>query len=548
MRFYGFGSASEPGSSRSRLIVGLLVLVLVLVVWLAWQAAQTMQSNRETANLVLRDYARLVADEYARRTMGEVGFYGYYSGINALRPLSGDDEGFLGLQLWRNGDNDDARWGQLVEFLLLVDTDKDLVRVSGGQNPDADIDQYLRKRATVLAGMPATEPGLVIDHVTLGDRSHTFVLSGAAESNRVFGFKVSRSGLSKWLQQAFEQNPLLPESLAGGAVTNDFVYLRFDDENGQMLFESRPDHDPYLLIQKSIDDAYEGIFESHTISTAIDPAIAGQLVIGGLPQSRLPLLLAAILVTIGLLVAAILQLRREHTLMKLRTDFVSEVSHELRTPLTQIRMFAETLLLERFRSEEKKRRALEIIDRESQRLIHLVENVLRFSDRPGDRRKLKLVDAPLAPLIDRVVMEFRPLADGANATLETMLDPDARSFVDSDALRQILLNLLDNAIKYGPPGQRVQIGLAVVDDRVEISVTDQGPGIPGADREKIWHGYQRLDRERKSAIAGTGIGLAVVRDLVERHGGKSRVEDSTDGGARFVIDFPPPITNPGGLR
>jgi len=217
---------------------------------------------------------------------------------------------------------------------------------------------------------------------------------------------------------------------------------------------------------------------------------------------------------------------------------VSEVSHELPTPLTQIRMFTETLLFERFKTTDDKRRALEIINRESQRLIHLVENVLRFSDRPSDQRELYLVNSHLAPLLESVVNEFQSLTEAAGATVHMKLDPDAVAPVDNDALRQILLNLLDNAIKYGPASQRVQVALTEHPSGIQISVSDQGPGIPRIDRERVWRGYYRLDRERRSAIAGTGIGLAVVRELVARHGGKTWVEESCDGGARFVVEFP----------
>lgn len=134
--------------------------------------------------------------------------------------------------------------------------------------------------------------------------------------------------------------------------------------------------------------------------------------------------------------------------------------------------------------------------------------------------------------------EFRSLTEAAGATVQLKLDPDAVAPVDNDALRQILLNLLDNAIKYGPASQRVQVTLIEHPGRVQISVSDQGPGIPRIDRERIWGGYYRLDRERRSAIAGTGIELAVVRELVARHGGKTWVEEGRDGGARFVVEFP----------
>ena len=541
MGYFRYSRSLGAGASRSRLIIGLLILILFLVLGLAWQANRTMRTHSATATRVLHDYARLVAEEYSRRAMGEVGYYGYYAYINVLRRQALEDSAFPFQVTQGDADSSEARASQLVSYLFFIDVSNTEFHTSGDATPTPGIEDYLRQRAIDLLQQPFPEAGFQFDHVTLDGQSHSFVISKIDETSRIFGFEVNRSALSSWLSQAFEKDILLPKSLAGGAITNEFIYLRFVDDGEHVLFESRHDYEPELLVSKPINDEYEGIFRAHTISAAIDPAIAGSLVIGGLPKSRLPVLLTVIILTVGLLIAAIHQLQREHALMKIRSDFVSEVSHELRTPLTQIRMFAETLLFERFRDADDKRRALEIINRESQRLIHLVENVLRFSDRPGDQRELQLVNSVLAPLIQSVVDEFQPLAESVGVTLHIELDADAVAPIDDDALRQILLNLLDNAIKYGPAKQRVQVTLTRLAGRVQISVSDQGPGIPRSDRERIWAGYYRLDRERRSAKAGTGIGLAVVRELVARHGGRTWVEDGCDGGARFVIELPAPL-------
>jgi signal transduction histidine kinase len=110
--------------------------------------------------------------------------------------------------------------------------------------------------------------------------------------------------------------------------------------------------------------------------------------------------------------------------------------------------------------------------------------------------------------------------------------------VDPDAVRQILINLLDNAVKYGRPPQRVIVNLEAGNARALLSVDDQGPGIPAADRERVFEHFQRLERDRQSAIAGTGIGLSVVKDLVGRHGGRCWVTSGDRGGARFVVELP----------
>jgi signal transduction histidine kinase len=217
---------------------------------------------------------------------------------------------------------------------------------------------------------------------------------------------------------------------------------------------------------------------------------------------------------------------------------VASVSHELRTPLTQIRMFAETLRLDRVRSPEEHKRSLEILDREARRLTNLVENALQFSRSERGTVLLALEEQDLAPLLAEVVQDFAPLLTGTGVAIRTRLEPGVRASVDAGALRQVLLNLLDNAVKYGPRGQELLVELAARAGRARIAVTDQGPGIPERDRERVFRRFERLERERERAVAGAGIGLAVVLDLALRHGGRSFVEDAEAGGSRFVVELP----------
>lgn len=534
------GRGNDPGTvvSRSRMIIGLLILILLLVLGLVWQASVTMRSNRDTATQVLQDYAGLVCDEFARRAMGAIGYYGYYAHINSLRQRFVAGADILAEARGSESEDSDTPGSKLAEYRFLVDPETTEVWFSRPPEMAASIEVHLLRKAREIIGEPAPESGFFIDHTIIEGQAHSFAFARANDPDRVFGFAVDRSSLIDQLQQLFERDALLPSSLAGGEITNEYIFLRFTDHNEQVLLQSRAAYDPSLLAFRHLSTEYEGIFEGYTIAAAIDSAVADSLVIGGLPRSGLPVLIITVLLTVGLLIAAIRQLYLEHALMKMRSNFVSEVSHELRTPLTQIRMFAETLIFERYKSADDRRRALEIINRESQRLIHLVENVLRFSGRNGDQRDLTLSRTSLAPLIQRVVDEFRPLAEGADNSLHVDLDARAEAVIDSDAVRQILLNMLDNAVKYGPPDQLVRVSLKRHGDIIRLSVSDQGPGVPRADREKIWGGYYRLERERHSAIAGTGIGLAVVRELVTLHGGSVRVEDGDDGGARFVVELP----------
>jgi signal transduction histidine kinase len=132
---------------------------------------------------------------------------------------------------------------------------------------------------------------------------------------------------------------------------------------------------------------------------------------------------------------------------------------------------------------------------------------------------------------------FAPVARARGVHLTMSVPGDLVVNVDRDALRRILLNLLDNAVKYGPAEQRVLVTASRSDGTLTIEVCDRGPGIPSEDAERIWEPYERLERDASSAVGGSGIGLAVVRDLAVLHGGKTWVQENPGGGARFVVEL-----------
>jgi DNA-binding response OmpR family regulator len=206
-----------------------------------------------------------------------------------------------------------------------------------------------------------------------------------------------------WLRRAFARDPLLPASLGHGRVTNDSVSLAVRDHAGVERFRSQPREWPALGVEVPYGEAYSGVLRGSTVRVSLDPAAAGDLVIGGLPRSRLPALFGLLVLTAGLLFTAARQLRRERALGRLRAEFVASVSHELRTPLTQIRMFAETLRLDRVRSPEERQRCLEILDKEARRLTNLVENMLQFSRSERGTVLLAMEEHELAPLVAEVV-------------------------------------------------------------------------------------------------------------------------------------------------
>ena len=193
--------------------------------------------------------------------------------------------------------------------------------------------------------------------------------------------------------------------------------------------------------------------------------------------------------------------------------------------------------------ERDRREAVDVIIRETRRLMHLVENVLHFS---VPRRHSRVARSPraliaLAPVVCDVMASFTPLASEAGATLASALDDTAVAAIEPNAFRQILLNLLDNAVKYGPAGQTVRVAVAwnpAAPERVRLTVDDRGPGIPAGERHIVWQPFVRLASARDSHVRGSGVGLAVVRELAAQAGGAANIEDAPDGGARLVVDLP----------
>jgi signal transduction histidine kinase len=506
------------------------------------QAQYANASQRATVESVLHDYSSLVADEVIRRSSAEIGYYGYYPLVAAVlhevQP-SGRLPSTIRATLLSAQDPRVKRASGLAKNYYEMDPSTG--RLSFLNEPAPDVVAGWLRENLMRVFAQHSDTAYQILNAQIGGAPRTFV-AGATRGPKgreiVVGFEVDLPVLTQWFGTALNRQPLVPPSLGHGQVTNEFLHVSIRDHGGVERFQLGEESAPKLAVIKPFGDTYQGVFLGFTVEASIDPQISRQIVIGGLPRSRLPFFLGLLALNAGLIVTAILQLRREMALQQLRDEFVSSVSHELRTPLTQIRMFAETLLLDRIRSTEEHRRSLEIIDREARRLTQLVENVLQFSRMERKIDSLSREKRELAPLIQEIVEDFESAMNGSETQIELRLSFGLTANVDPDALRQIVINLLDNAVKYGRKKQQVILGLEACDGMACLFVDDEGPGVPVADRKRIFERFQRLARDRQSAIAGTGIGLSVVQDLVTRHGGRCSVTTGDRGGANFVVELP----------
>jgi signal transduction histidine kinase len=232
------------------------------------------------------------------------------------------------------------------------------------------------------------------------------------------------------------------------------------------------------------------------------------------------------------------QMRRDAELARMRSDFVSSVSHELRTPLTQVQLFLETLRLGRHRTDAQREWIFENMQREVTRLTALVDNVLHFSRAErgvgGGAREATRLDQYL----QAAIADFAPLASVRGVAIATRFEPGIITQLHRESFRQVILNLLDNAVKYGPKGQTVLVSTDIVDGRIRICVDDEGPGVEPRERETIFEPFRRGAQAVGGVAVGSGIGLSVVRELVEWHDGTVHVESGARGGARFVLALP----------
>ena len=347
----------------------------------------------------------------------------------------------------------------------------------------------------------------------------------------VYGAEYTRAAVSQALVGVLYNRDLLPLPFTRAHTVPEVLQVQLRDIRGTPIFEPQP------IERWDLDasDTLPPALGSMVIRAEVRPAIANDIVIGGLPRSRLPFLLALLAISASLSIVAIGQIRRDVELARLRGDFVSSVSHDLRTPLAQMRLYLETLRLGRFTTEEQRAASIEHAERETTRLTHLVERVLRFSGN-GKNIDGSRVEVDVAAETRRIVEEFRPLAESRRASIVTEIAAVPPIQLSPDALRHVLLNLLDNAVKYGPSGQTVHVSVSADDDDVQLTVTDEGPGVPVAERDVVWSPFRR--GASPGPVAGSGIGLAIVRDVATRHGGRTWIENGAAHGATFVVSFP----------
>ena len=231
-----------------------------------------------------------------------------------------------------------------------------------------------------------------------------------------------------------------------------------------------------------------------------------------------------------------------YRLENIRRDFVANVSHELRTPVSVIQANAETLAAGALSDGATAPVLIEAIHRNAERLADLIEDLLDLSRLEAGQYRVDIEPVAIGAAAHRAVEALERVAALRGTVIEVAVPGDLAALADAGTLHQVLVNVVTNAIVHTPEQSRVAITGRAADGRVRIEVKDDGPGIPVAQRERIFERFYRIDPGRSRALGGTGLGLSIVKHMVDAMGGRVGVRDNQPRGALFWIDLPPANT------
>ncbi|MGH9852500.1 MAG: sensor histidine kinase, partial [Blastocatellia bacterium] len=364
-----------------------------------------------------------------------------------------------------------------------------------------------------------------------GDHAQLFVFSElhSADHRQNYGF----AGMT--LRTDFVKQQLLPqvvsEVLPDAGVAKPALSVL--DQNEREIFASRAGQKHYEIKQ-----SFAPVFRRWKLGISFADTTVAALARKQFRQNLLFTGIALLLLGGGLF----LMLRataREVKLAETKSAFVSNVSHELKTPLTLIGLLAETGELGRIKNSEKAQEYFRLINHESRRLSHLINNILDFSRIEAGRRAYQLAPADAGAVVGEVLQSYAYALNEAGFVVQRECESDLPLVsLDRDAIEQAVLNLLNIAVKYSAGEKRIVVRVAAREGHVAIEVADHGIGIPRDEQEKIFEQFYRVNTGLVHDTKGSGLGLAIVKHIVEAHGGRIAVESAPGKGSRFIILLP----------
>jgi signal transduction histidine kinase len=355
-------------------------------------------------------------------------------------------------------------------------------------------------------------------------------VSWPSEDNRLSGtlrFKFAREYVEQdLLREYFDKEFVNPAQS---------VVVRVSDAHGRIVYETLPTpEDKFEVKHKMTSPTFKGLMlaarnRDYSIAQDVARWKMGTLCLVGI----IDLVLGAGLVLVYS------NVRREMHLSRIKSDFVANVSHELKTPLALIRLFAETLELGRVPSDDKAKQYYRVINKESQRLTQLINNILDFSRIEAGRKEYRFAPTDVGRIVNEVVDAYRFQIEQQGFRLEVNIADDLPEVnADKEALSQALLNLVNNSVKYTRDEKYLRLDVRPQGDHVLIAVSDKGIGVAKSEQKKIFEKFYRAEDSLVHETKGSGLGLPLVRHIMEAHGGSVEVESSPGKGSTFTLVLP----------
>jgi len=305
------------------------------------------------------------------------------------------------------------------------------------------------------------------------------------------------------------------------------------NDNGQVLYSNAQPQNGYL-----VKSPFDPPFSSWKAAVGLKNTNIDDLARKSFLRSA-GVTLLVLLFLLGGIALTIRATDREARLAQAKSDFVSNVSHELKTPLSTISLFSEILELGRAKNEEKKAEYYRIIRHESRRLNKTIDNILDFSRIEAGRKKYDLVEGDMAEVIEGVLSTHRYQIMNSGFDVQTNIESDLPPvLIDREAMAQAISNLIDNAIKYSGKVKQLSIAARTVRSQLSIEIADHGVGIPRAEQARVFEKFYRVGDGLVHDVKGSGLGLSLVKHIVEAHKGTISVESDDDKGTRFTILLP----------
>lgn len=332
--------------------------------------------------------------------------------------------------------------------------------------------------------------------------------------------------------------PIYLKSISGEVIkklsTGSLINVKIEDESGKLVFSK-------VLNQKTDYFSFpfpENLPNWNLLLSDNKPGFMTTLLKAGSGIYLFVFILIALLMVLGF-IFTIYTLNVELRLNKLKSEFISNVSHELKSPLTSIQMMTELLHHNRVGTEERKSAYYSAMLEESEHLSHLIDNILDFSRIDDDRKKYDFAELDLDELLVKFIESTRERLSDPGFIIRYK-HPDKVPVIkaDKNAIIQVFYNLVDNAIKFSGKSKQIDISLFTRDNELLFCVQDSGIGISGKDQEKIFDRFYRGDEPHRLGIKGSGIGLTIVKQIVEAHGGTIAIESEVGKGTRVTVRIP----------